>query len=49
LQNWHLYFFSGASEDFRVGGVEATEGGRTAIAAAGIGKNLSAQVDQDDR
>ena len=36
LQNWHLYFRSGASEGFREAGVDAAEGGRTATLAPGI-------------
>ncbi len=36
LQNWHLYFLSGASEVFRVAGVDAAEDGMTATLAPGI-------------
>lgn len=36
LQNWHLYFLSGASEVFRVAGVDAAEVGMTATLAPGI-------------
>jgi hypothetical protein len=42
LQNWHLYFLSGASEVFRVAGVDAAEAGMTATLAPGIfADNLS--------
>lgn len=36
LQNWHLYFLSGASEVFLVAGVDAAEDGMTATLAPGI-------------
>lgn len=37
LQNWHLYFFSGATDDLRFDDGEAeVVAGRTATAAAGI-------------
>ena len=36
LQNWHLYFLSGASEAFRVAGFDAAEDGMTATLAPGI-------------
>ena len=36
LQNWHLYFLSGASEAFLVAGVDAAEDGMTATLAPGI-------------
>lgn len=36
LQNWHLYFLSGASEVFRAAGVDAAEDGMTATLAPGI-------------
>jgi hypothetical protein len=36
LQNWHLYFLSGASEAFRDVGVDAADDGMTATLAPGI-------------
>lgn len=36
LQNWHLYFLSGASEAFREAGVDAADDGMTATLAPGI-------------
>jgi hypothetical protein len=36
LQNWHLYFLSGASEAFREAGVDDAEAGRATTLAPGI-------------
>jgi hypothetical protein len=36
LQNWHLYFLSGASDPFRGAGVDEADVGRTATFAPGI-------------
>lgn len=41
LQNWHLYFRSGAEEALRGAGVDAAEGGMTATLAAGILSTVS--------
>jgi len=41
LQNWHLYFLSGAEEALRGAGVDAAEGGMTATLAAGILSTVS--------
>jgi len=36
LQNWHLYFFSGATEGFRLAEGDVDEAGMTETEAAGI-------------
>jgi hypothetical protein len=40
LQNWHLYFFSGASDDFLIEEDDAAVG-RTFMLATGISSSLS--------
>jgi hypothetical protein len=44
LQNWHLYFLSGASEAFRGVGVDAAEDGTTATLAPGILEVIAGRV-----